>query len=241
MPRPDPTRYIFRFVVLMGTSVLAQAQPSLCSSDGQPAPTALLERVINADCETCWGDRQTPKTPIGGLTLDWIVPGTRGDSAPLSAAANRDATARLSSRAWPRPVTSSHSTTAITGLPGSALRVAHGLAIGGFVGVSIRLTLEKGATPPQPMQAWVALVEALPAGTEGSPVARNLVRNVLQPIWNMRDTLSTLERTDFWELRPMNLGEGVQAQRVRVAAWLEDAQGQVLTAALSECPAEELP
>src|SRR4051794_17768867 len=68
----------------------AQAQSS-CSSDGHPQPTALLERFINADCESCWAARQTPEPASGAIAVDWIAPGTRGDGAPLAAAATADA------------------------------------------------------------------------------------------------------------------------------------------------------
>ena len=243
MPLPCPVRnvacYFVRFVLLMCVSMLTHAQPALCSSDGQPTPTALLERVINADCDTCWVDSQSPHASNHELVLDWIVPGALGDSAPLSIAASRDSAARLLQRGLAHPDRVSHTRAVVVGLPGITVRVAHGVAVGGYVGASIRLTLEKGVNLKLPLQVWVALVEALPTGTEGSPVDRNLVRNVLQPLWDMHDPLSIANGVNLWELRPMNLGEGVQPQRVRLAAWLEDAQGQVLTAALSHCPPED--
>ena len=78
---------------LLGTP-LAQGQ-SVCSSDDQPMPQQLLERFINADCDLCWADPATPAAANDELALDWIVPGSRGDDAPLAAAASRDAWLRL--------------------------------------------------------------------------------------------------------------------------------------------------
>src|SRR6188472_4499371 len=68
---------------------------SSCASDGVPQPAALVERFISADCESCWSDAKTARPGRGELALDWIVPGGRGDDAPLSAAASRDSVARL--------------------------------------------------------------------------------------------------------------------------------------------------
>ncbi|EJE49649.1 hypothetical protein PMI14_05780, partial [Acidovorax sp. CF316] len=63
------------------------AAQSSCSSDGVARPAALFERFVSADCESCWADKATPAPSAPGtLVLDWIVPGTQGDNAPLSAA-----------------------------------------------------------------------------------------------------------------------------------------------------------
>ena len=84
-----PTRTLFMlFLLLMSHHAVAQTSSS-CSSDGQPTPTALFERFINADCETCWRDPSTPIAAPGTLALDWIVPGTLGEDAPLAAATSR--------------------------------------------------------------------------------------------------------------------------------------------------------
>ena len=72
----------------------AQAQ-SFCASDGQPRPVLLTERFINADCSTCWSDPATTRPGVKEIALDWIIPGSQGDDAPLSAVATRDALTRL--------------------------------------------------------------------------------------------------------------------------------------------------
>ncbi len=218
---------------LLGTP-LAQGQ-SVCSSDDQPMPQQLLERFINADCDLCWADPATPAAANDELALDWIVPGSRGDDAPLAAAASRDAWLRLETLKQSRPNTHESRLTGVAGWPGASLRVAHGLALGGYVGASIELTLPKGARGDTPPQVWLALVETLAPGTEGSTVSRNLVRNVLQPSWNMRDALSINEHLSFKEIRPLTIPAGANPQRLRVVGWVQNDQGQTTMAVQSVC------
>ena len=204
-----------------------------CSSDGQPQPTALLERFINADCESCWSDAATVRPGSGELALDWIVPGKRGDDAPLSAAATRDALARLEALRRPPPPRSGSLRQKVQG-PVRQLRVAHGLPLGGYIGASIELQPAGDA----PWKAWLLLVETVPAGSEGTPVARNLVRNALQPAWDAKKVLSREEQVRLLESRPMNIPEGSNAARLRVVGWVEDARGRIVAAAQSVCRAE---
>lgn len=206
----------------------AQAQ-SFCASDGVPQPTALLERFISADCESCWGDTRTAKPGRGELALDWIVPGTRGDDAPLSAAASRDSLARLQAlgRKAPSQADSSRKQAAAQA---RKLRVAHGLPFNNYVGASIALQPASGG----PWKAWLLLVESIPAGVEGSPVQRNLVRNVFQPPWDV--TPRTQNRAQrLIESRPMSIPEGAKVERLRVVGWVEDAHGHIRGIAQSRC------
>jgi hypothetical protein len=200
----------------------AHAQAS-CSSDDQPQPSALVERFINADCEKCWSDPATARPGPGELALDWIVPGSKGDDAPLSAAANRDARERLQAMRRQRPAEAETVRGARESDIGT-LRVAHGPAFNGYIGTSIEL---KDARPGA-WSAWLALVETIPAGTEGSPVERNLVRNVLQVPWppgspRLRDS------------RPMGIPQGANPERLRVVGWVEDARGGIRAIAESVC------
>lgn len=219
----------------------ASASPDLppsCSSDGVRPPTAMLERFINADCADCWTDPATPRPTDGAAALDWIVPGSRGDDAPLGVAASRDATERLLGLAMPAPArTTTRASTAVAPVVGR-LRVAHGLPLGGYIGASIEWQPARRGAPP--VTAWLALVETLPEGTEGSPVARNLVRNVLIPAWNGHDPLSKGKHPTFFESRPMNIPEGARPERLRVIGWVQDAQGRVRGIAQTRCtPAEQ--
>jgi hypothetical protein len=218
----------------------ANAQ-SFCASDGQPRPVRLMERFINADCETCWQDPATPKSGEEDAVLDWIVPndaGSKGDDAPLSAVASRDGLTRLEvlGKSVPQEsLTSTRPTAGIKAMKGSTLRVAHGLPLSGYLGTSIELKPVPPSAKKQRWTAWLALVETLPAGTEGTPVARNLVRNVFQAVWNGDKKPSKIDQNRFFDARSMSIAQGVNPDKLRVVGWVEDAKGQVLAAAQSRC------
>lgn len=167
--------------MLLGTPA-AQAQPlasSVCASDGQPRPAQLLERFINADCDSCWQDPATPKASAGQAVLDWVVPndaGSKGEDAPLSAVANRDGLNRLQALGKTLPTLTLASTLTVKTRKGASLRVAHGLPLSGYMGTSIEFKASPTTAKANPMTAWLVLVETSPEGTEGSPVERNLVR-----------------------------------------------------------------
>jgi hypothetical protein len=216
----------------------AHAQ-SFCASDGQPQPTQLLERFINADCDSCWKDPATPKTGAGQLAIDWVTPGSKGDDAPMSAIATRDALTRLASLKKQLPASGTAQAQSVRGMKGVTLRVAHGLPLADYVGASIELKPVPATARGQNWTAWLALVETLPVGTEGSPVARNLVRNLLQAPWNGRKQLSKPEQDKFFDQRSMSIAAGVDASRLRVIGWVEDQKGQIVAAAASQCAPEK--
>jgi hypothetical protein len=119
------------------------------------------------------------------------------------------------------------------------LRVAHGLALGGYLGASIELTIYSGdkrtRQSQQELNAYLVLVESIPAGSDGTPIARNLVRNVLWLQWNKPSRLPSAGSTRFYELRPLNIPQGANPERLRVLGWVQDAHGHVLSAAQSVC------
>lgn len=209
----------------------------------------MLERFINADCATCWTDTATPKTKVGELALDWIVPSPRGDDAPLSAAASRDALDRLESLSQNPPASTTNLNQKFITSP-LQLRVAHGVALGGYMGASIELKARSGAAlPRQPLTAWLLLVEAVPAGTDGTPVARNLVRNALKSPWHINSSLSTSEQPAkpkqppkrLYESRPMSIPQGANPERLQVIGWVEDAKGRMIAGAASACDKPRVP
>ena len=219
MVRASPLALLIALLAA-GSAVHAQ---SSCSSDGHRLPTALVERFINADCDHCWADPGTARTQRGELALDWIVPGARGEDAPLSMAASRDALDRLDALGRARPLP----TDVLRGVRQSgagSLRVAHGLPFNGYIGASIEMRAVGGG----PWKAWLALVEDLPAGTEGSPVQRNLVRNLLQLPW-------PAGAGRHFESRPMAIPEGAHPDRLRVVGWVEDARGAIRAISASHC------
>ena len=220
-------------VALAAPGFAAQAQ-SFCASDGQPRPVQLMERFINANCDTCWTDPATPVPSSKAVALDWVVPSRQGDDAPLSAVATRDALARLEALGKSVPTESQTILHAVKGIKGAALRVAHGLPVADYLGASIQL---KPLSPAarQPLTAWLALVETLPAGTGGSPVERNLVRTVLSRNWDGRKQLLKDEQNRLFASRSMNIAPAANPDRLRVVGWVEDEQGRVLLAAQSRC------
>jgi hypothetical protein len=224
-------------LILTGCALLAplaQAQ-SFCASEGQATPTALLERFMNADCEACWGQVPPDKSTPQALALDWIVPSTRGDDAPLSAAASRDALVRLDALGMRAPQSTQAISTPAPLRPDFSLRVGHGLPVGGYLGTSIELKISPGSRVPGDLSAWLVLIEAIPAGLEGTPVERNLVRNVLSLNWGELEQLTNKEQLSFREMRPLSIPTGTTPERLRVVGWVQDARGQVLTAAQSVC------
>ncbi len=220
--------------VMSSSGVRAQAS---CSSDGQKPPRALIERFISADCDSCWRDSKTVRPKAGELALDWIVPTAKGDDAPLSTAATRDALYRLDAlkQAVPKTTFNLHRQAFAKPLP---LRVARGVALGGYVGASIALTPARGDTLPiHPMIAHLLLVEEIPAGTDGTPVARNLVRNSLEVQWNEpgESAPQADARKRLFESRPMSIPQGANPDRLRVVGWVEDVNGLVIASAASVC------
>ena len=197
----------------------AWAQSS-CSSDGQRAPTALVERFISADCDTCWRDPTALKTKPRELALDWIVPSAKGDDAPLSAAANSDALGRL--QVLNQPVAQDRFNLRRAALPQPlVLRVARGVALGGYMGASITLSPKRGASLPNyPMTAWLVMIEDVPAGTDGTRVLRQLVRNSMQISWNESGTQPAATPASpgqrLHESRPMSIPAGANPDRLRV-------------------------
>lgn len=195
----------------------------------------LLERFINANCDTCWADPATPQAAAGQVALDWVVPGDKGSDAPLSAVAAREGWQRLEALRQAVPAQSLANTSPIKAIKGATLRVAHGLPLSGYLGASIELKPVPAAAKGRQWTAWLALVETLPAGTEGSPVERNLIRNVLQTNWNGRKQLSKTEQNRFFDARSMSIAEGANPDRMRVVGWVENEKGLVVAAAQSRC------
>ncbi|HVE52052.1 MAG TPA: hypothetical protein VNB23_01580, partial [Ramlibacter sp.] len=197
-----------RFLLPALLSLLPAAAHALCTSDGVPQPALLLERFVSADCADCWSDPLTPQAAAGALAIDWIVPGRKGAHAPLSAAAAGEAVDRLAALGRTAPDRTDAVSRRREG-GGAALRVAQGAAFNDYIGTSIEL---KGGGR-EAWRAWLLLVESLPAGTEGSPVARNLVRNVFRAEWPQAAGQAPARRV---ESRAMQIHEGAKPERLRL-------------------------
>lgn len=221
---------------LAGPAEPVLTAPPLCESSALPPPRRLLERFINADCEACWRE-PSAAAGSGTLAVDWVVPGAQGDEAPLAAVARRDALARLAALHATAPATSMVHGSKLhpqATHPVQPLRVAHGVALGGYIGASLQWRAA-APTPQRPLTAWLALVEVLPKGSEGSPVERHLVRNLI--VAPLRRGRNELGGAAIW--RVMNVPDGARPERLEVAGWVADAQGRIVAAAQSRCPAPQ--
>ncbi len=194
----------------------------------------LLERFISADCATCWSAPATPAAGAREIALDWVVPGARGDDAPLSAVATRDSLERMESLRLQPSGSQWERKSRVTGQSG-ALRVAHGLPFNGYVGTSIELKPVPRLARGSQWTGWLALVETLPAGAEGSPVERNLVRNLFKAQWKTSGANTAKAAARWFDSRSMSLAEGANPERLRLVGWVEDAHGRVVNAAVSRC------
>jgi hypothetical protein len=206
---------------------LPLAAHALCTSDGVPQPAAVLERFVSADCADCWRDRATPEPAAGTIAVDWVLPGAQGDDAPLSAVALEDGRERLRVLGKPLPARSDAVFGRRQGKP-VPLRLAQGDAFNDYIGTSMELR----APGREPWEAWLLLVEDLPAGTEGSPVERHLVRNVFRPEWPAPAGRAggALE-----ENRSMQIHPGARPERLRLVAVLADARGHIRAISRTAC------
>ena len=245
MPSPALKQLAASMALLAGLAPGVGAQ-GVCSSDGQAQPVRLLERFLSADCERCWGTATALVPSAAGptLALDWIVPGRLGDDAPLSGAASRDALTRLADLRRAAPLEQLRVRTRVKSGRGATVRVAHGVALGGYIGASIEAranasveaSVEVHSKPnTAPLTAVLLLVETIAAGSDGTPIQRNLVRNMLQASWNGDSSLQKEKQFSWLERRPLSIPEGANPERLRVVGWLQDQRGRLLAVAQSAC------
>ncbi len=187
-----------------------------------PAPTAgvLLERFIAADCKACWstGGVPTDAPALAPFVLDWIVPSPSGDDAALSPAALAESAARAG--AIP-PAGLLHRRQVLTPRRGLSVSVQDGPAWSGYVG--IRLHVERrGTALPAGAVGYLALVENVAAGDEGTPIDRRLVRALAGPLMLDKDRPSTDH------LRALRIPPGARPARLAAVGWVEDPSGKVI-------------
>lgn len=227
----------FLLLILSLQAIHASAQSS-CSSDKAASIRSITERFTNADCEICWKKPLdvAQNTSKSQANLDWIAPSAAGEDAPLSAAANRDAMQRLDNLKITLPKEQQIVKTSVTSST-YKLRVAHGLAVSGYIGSSIELTqFPKNLPTAKNLTAVLLLTETIPKGTADSPTERNLVRNMLIETWNVAtDSKNTSEKQVLLTRRPLSISAGVNPDNLRVLGWVQDDKGRVLAAAQSKC------
>ena len=191
----------------------------------------MQERLFSAACADCWAQAvATPTTPA--WRFDWIVPAD--DAAPLAAAGLPDAADRALRLGATAPTTAPAlllRRPALPALRGLSLKMESGPAWQGYFGV--QLTLRSAASSPLPAgaSAWLALVEQVSAGSDGTPVARSLVRSVAGPL--PLDSLKPGQATTY--LRALRWPAGAEPTRLQARAWIESAAGQLLAVAADQC------
>jgi len=193
-----------------------------------PPPRRVAEVFVSADCDACWQHADAPTLAPGTLRLDWVVPGLKGDEAPLAVAAVSESQARLKHALAPEGGTLQAQ--ALAPWRGLSLKAEIGLAWNGYLGIAITATRAHNAAPlPADARAWLALIERVPAGEDGTPVARQLVRTVIGPLplaWRAGQASTQ-------ELRAVLIPPNAKADRLATAAWVERADGRMLAAAES--------
>lgn len=214
---------------------IAAAQPP-APAHCPPRSARVTEHFLSADCADCWAAHAQvpadvrPASPVNpSWRLDWIVPTDTGDGAALASAAVTDAPERLgrAGLAAPAGMQSLVVLDTIRPAPDTRMQLETGPAWSGYVGV--RLTV-RGRLPAG-TQAWVALVEELDPGAEGSAQPRVLVRRVAGPL--ALHGKGSPARTEH--LRAIRWPEQALAHRVRARAWIESTDGRMLGMASDTC------
>lgn len=187
----------------------------------------MLERFISADCSDCW---QADAAAASGTQwlFDWISPTTA--EAPMSAAAPVESRERALRAGGPAPVAQQMLVlrSAIAPTPGLQLAVESGPAWSGYIG----LQLSVGGRVPTGASGWMALVEQIPAGSEGSAVRRELVRAVAGPLpLSGRRTGGAIKH-----LAALRWPESAKPERLVARAWVESTDGAWLAMASERCP-----
>ena len=227
---------------ILGVALAAVATFALAADDAQPdrldnncpsASAAVTERFLSADCQTCWTGKAAAVPPAEQWLLDWIVPSPRGDDAPLSSAAPTEARARAQRALKKTALDTQH--TVVRRSPARhasapPLRVLSGPAWSGYFAVQVNGAGRVAGA----RSVWLALVEAVPAGTDGSAVPRQLVRTVAGPF-----APTELRSGEAWDmLYAMRWPETAQPVRLRARAWIEDAGGRIVAMAGERCAAQ---
>lgn len=218
-----PTALPFTFALV---SLGAHAAPP----DGCAAPRVLLERFVPADCEACWRSGEAPTD--APLVLDWIVPGARGDDAALVAAAVPEALPRAGALPASRTLERRHALRPASEL---AVSVEDGPAWNGYIAAQVRVdrhTDEHSARGTKARSAkavvYLALVEQVRAGEEGTSVDHLLVRSVVGPL-----SLEPGEAV-VTHLHAFRIPQGSKPARLTAVGWVELPGGAVIAATRAE-------
>ena len=215
---------MFRLAATLLLALPPLAAQALCTSDEVPPVGTLVERFTRADCLACWRDGAGPRPAADTLVLDWVLPGRGAGGTAI--AASDDALERLD---WLRQRAPSRATVVTSRREGAPvpLRIAHGDAFNDYVGTSMELE----AAGREAWHAWLLLVEKMPAGADGSPVPRVVVRKVFRPDWQRADRGAGA----LAETRSMQLPARSRPERLRLVAVLQDGRGRIRAITQTEC------
>ena len=107
------------------------------------------------------------------------------------------------------------------------LALQSGPAWNGYIG--LRLSVH-GRVPPG-ATGWLALLERVPAGSEGSVVARELVRTVAGPL----ALQGPREQGAVNHLSALRVPDSARAERLHARGWIESAEGAIVAVADDRC------
>ena len=229
-------------VAVPATTALAATAPPVVAS-ACPAPQAAVQEFfLPADCADCWA--AAAAAAPGAWRFDWITPA--GDSAPLAAGAlpdSADRAARLGFAPGHAPAGGRRQAmqpqAAHAPLAGLHMRVESGPAWQGYFATQLTLRLAgrpgaakaSSALPPG-STAWLALVERVRAGSDGTPVARALVRSVAGPL-----PLTGLRPGQaMTHLRALRWPASAEPLHLQARAWIEGPDGRLLAVVADRCP-----
>jgi hypothetical protein len=197
-----------------------------CTASAAPctAPQILVERFVSAQCTACW--RAVPPLPAASadaaFVLDWVVPAQ--PDAPLGAMASPEASVRAARSGGVRDDEAMTQTTPLAARSALQLQVEDGPAWNGYIGVQLQVRATTSRPLPTGLAVYLALVERIAPGEDGSPVARQLVRAVVGPL--PLDGLA--DGRVLRHLRALRVPETPKPERLSAVGWLETPAGRVL-------------
>ena len=218
----DSSRWLRRVYCTAAVALAFASHAAVGPACKATPPTRLLERFMSAACESCWQAAGSKGAAGSTMVLDWIAPAA--DGAAMASGSMPEAASRAPALT---PTETLQRQTPLSRADAPRLRIADGPAWNGYVGV--QLTVDRRTALPGGSVAYVALVERVPAGSEGSNVTRQLVRSVAGPL--SLEELST-ERT-VRHFRAMRLPGNARPDRLASVGWVETAQGVVIAATQS--------
>lgn len=165
--------------------------------------------------------------PAGAWLFDWISPTT--PDAAMAPAAPVEARERALRAGAAAPVAQQTLVLQAEARSGRGLRLAieSGPAWAGYIGLQLSI----GGRVPPGATAWMALVESLPANSEGSTVPRDLVRAVAGPL----PLGAARAGRPLQHLLALRWPETARVNRLQARGWLESADGRMLAVVSEHC------